>query len=507
MRNSRLNEDDLFLIMSKIADDVCDVSDRVLVDEALACAKSGAYRAAYVMVWLSAAESLKRRFKASASRDHVAQKVSGEIEQKEGQQRSIDGFVLSKSLEYGFIQSHEFNKLEHIYKMRCLYGHPYESAPSSVEVLAAFQQVTEAVLAKPLKLREGYLTSQIRLLTEDHTFLDDTIQSIEPYAEIVFERSDEAKHHWFLQELWQKVESFRGDPAMAIFMRRCRRFSTKFLLLGTERFLSGHTPVDELVKFPFILTGVYSHPDIFVLLDSHSKSIVVGNLLTFGNQNASLFNVLDRLDNKGLLTDRDGERIDETVKKLKPSVLAAKSINPKYYIQKIIDDMKSHNWYIQNPAIDALANSDRAKLESLPSPLLREVGRNVLQCADGKSGSAREVLINMSGYPDQLIFGVFEETLFNDAGSLRMKFSEAHHACQALLSASEGPLKSFVSEISARIKTASWKPGYEDCDVTDYSALLDELAGAGLESRAVFGPIRDALSSRVVSASVKKGRN
>ena len=57
--------------------------DRPLFDEAVEAAKVGALRAAYVMIWLSCAESLKRRFRETQQRDGVAAKIVGDIEAKE----------------------------------------------------------------------------------------------------------------------------------------------------------------------------------------------------------------------------------------------------------------------------------------------------------------------------------------------------------------------------------------------------------------------------------------
>ena len=68
--------------------------DRPLFDETVAAAMAGALRAAYVMIWLSCAESLKRRFREAKTRDNAAGKIVGEIDKLEGQHKSVDKFLL-----------------------------------------------------------------------------------------------------------------------------------------------------------------------------------------------------------------------------------------------------------------------------------------------------------------------------------------------------------------------------------------------------------------------------
>ena len=114
----------------KFLPQIADEQDRVLFQEAVNCAKSNAFRAAYIMVWLSAAESLKRKFKILATQDTEAGQIQGQIDQKEKQQQAIDVFLLDKSKDYGFLSDSEHTRLRHIYELRCVFGHPYEEQPT-----------------------------------------------------------------------------------------------------------------------------------------------------------------------------------------------------------------------------------------------------------------------------------------------------------------------------------------------------------------------------------------
>ena len=111
--------------------------DHPLFDEAVEAAKAGALRSAYVMIWLACAESLKRRFREAKKRDDIAGKIVGEIERLEKEHKAVDMVLLEKALRYGFVSDSGHTALGHIYEMRCIYGHPYEEAPSREKVIDA----------------------------------------------------------------------------------------------------------------------------------------------------------------------------------------------------------------------------------------------------------------------------------------------------------------------------------------------------------------------------------
>ena len=76
------------LDLSTYADQILSAEDKPLFEEATRAAQAGALRAAYVMIWLSCAESLKRRFREAQKRDGAAGKVVGQIVQKESEHKA-----------------------------------------------------------------------------------------------------------------------------------------------------------------------------------------------------------------------------------------------------------------------------------------------------------------------------------------------------------------------------------------------------------------------------------
>ena len=73
------NETDL----SEYKDRVLDDDDKPLFHEAVESARVGALRGAYILLWLSCLESLKRKFQEAATRDHAATKIVGKFKERE----------------------------------------------------------------------------------------------------------------------------------------------------------------------------------------------------------------------------------------------------------------------------------------------------------------------------------------------------------------------------------------------------------------------------------------
>lgn len=96
--------------------------------------------------------------------------------------------------------------------------------------------------------------------------------------------------------------------------------------------------------------------------------------------------------------------------------------------QKIIDALKSYNWYIQNPACRYIKHYpflvDSAQLDV--SQYI-ELGRNILQAYDGDSSDAFLLLCDMSNnknYPIPMIQGVIEECFYDENEQIRLKIHD-----------------------------------------------------------------------------------
>jgi len=99
-------------------------------------------------------------------------------------------------------------------------------------------------------------------------------------------------------------------------------------------------------------------------------------------------------------------------------------IKSKGKIGKIVEDLKSYNWYTQSPAIEKLISLDWDKVSADDAFVL---GRNLYQCACGGENRACEILNNIrkefASIPVEraidLINGMFFEVYFDSEGEFR----------------------------------------------------------------------------------------
>ena len=412
--------------------------DRVLFEEAVNVASVGALRGAYVLIWLSAAESLKRRFKELGSRDQTVRLICDKLNGMEVAHKAIDNALITEAKEYGLISDSEATRLKHVFEMRCLYAHPYEEAPAAVVLEAAASDVTEIVLSRALRYRKTYLKERIRLLTTEVTFLDDVRASVESYAKEVYTQLDQTLHAELLERLWKELKPLATDPAQALFFRRGVWFTKGFLTVAGESLLEQLKPTTALTTFPQVVSTVFSEPAIFRLLDSHAQDIVVGELLTSKTNTTERMQTLTQLGELGALTPRHKERLQEAINGMEIVEAIAVGVPMVHYFERIISDLKSHNWHIQNPAIEAIKNAGPEQVATLPPALQRELGNNVLQAADGSARAANNLLRAIAHYEDEawpkdFIRGLIYECFINlSKNSIRFKDKWVEEALTSL---------------------------------------------------------------------------
>ena len=242
---------------------ILEEEDKPLFEDAVKAAIAGAMRGAYVLIWLSCAESLKRRFREAQKRDGSAGKIYGNIKELEKQHKPIDKFVLDKALDYGFLSDSAHNVLNHIYEMRCVYGHPYEEEPSEEQNTHAAESVVRLVLAQPLKLSHGFATQILIKMLEDQNYLDDTIKAVSGFAKDILTRIDEQIYDWFLKKIWIELEKIADDPTMMLFFKRGKRFSQTLIEVSTTELFNDDQWHDLVSQFPNTALRVLSKSSLF----------------------------------------------------------------------------------------------------------------------------------------------------------------------------------------------------------------------------------------------------
>lgn len=438
--------------------------DRPLFDEAIKAGNAGALRAAYLMIWLACAESLKRRFREAKTRDHSAEKIVGKIEEKECKHHSVDKFVLDKSLEYGFISYSDHVILSHIYEMRCLYGHPYEKTPSQEQVIHAAAVVVKHVLSKPVKLRYGYGEQVLKSLLEESSFLNDQDLAVKGFTKDTLQRLDEKIYRWLLEKYWKKLEEIADDPLMAIYFRRGIWFCQTMLSEAGVSILSPEDWHDQVHKFPKILIRICSETDIYKDIGELAQNSLVDLILVKFNNRSEVLRSLEKLYEEDALSERQEERFLEHVSEMTSESMFCARLSTKVCYEQLIHSMNGHNWNTQNPAIKLIVSNGPEQVAALSEKKQVHIGREILQCAEGKAYCAIDFLEKLSedavSWPFDLVRGIALESFTNEKNQIRFK---AHHL-SLIISALEHlkPTQrdQLISEITAAVDAGT--PKYQE---------------------------------------------
>ena len=456
--------------------------DRPLFDEAIKVGKTGAFRATYIMIWLSCAESLKRRFREAQKRDGEAGKIVGALESKEKDQRAVDIFLLNKAKDYGFISDSGFTILLHIYKMRCLYGHPYEEMPSKEQVSHAAASVVDLVLSKPVRLKHGFAEQLIRNLLEDRNYLDDQETAVVSFTKDVIPRIDESIFEWLLETYWKKLEKIADDSTMTIFFNRGMWFSVAMLKEIGVNIFSHEKWHEKSMKFPKTLMEIGTLPDIFKDIGHRAQDSLVGTILSESEIRTKVLTYLESLNDHGVLSERQKARFIEIVSKKKPTDLISSGLSTKICFETLISLLKSHNWYQQNPAIALILSNgpdQAAKLEEIQQV---ELGINILQSAEGMSQSAMIFLDKLStevkSWPLNLIRGIVLETFINENLEIRFKERNLDKVIRILEGLNKRNRDRIIHEVVELIEKGSPKKWVAQEDFQSIVKFLEDISWA-----------------------------
>jgi len=444
---------------SKYLERIESEEDRVLFQEALRCAQNGAFRAAYIMTWLSAAESLKRKFRMLAPQDDTAGKVVRDVEEMEANHQSVDTMLLQRARGYGFVSDSEFTRLGHIYSMRCLFGHPYEEQPNEEAVLSAMADAVDIVLARPTKLRHRFIQNQVSLLTENPAFLDDVYEAAARCAQEMHLKVADDLHVYFVERLLERLEAIVSDASMSLFFRRGLWFLRAYLSVDPAAHLAEWDVITGVTRCPRAAALTLAQDEFWPYLSEHAREIVVGELLENGRSSGEYLKALENLHLCGALTRREASRLTEAVAGMDLSYLASAGLALTYFAARIIGELKSHNWYTQNPAIQVLENVGSEAIGALPEDVQRELGNNVLQAADGSATAAIQFLDAIrSGsqlWPEAFVAGIVDECFVNDRNEVRFKEGELRRALGCLRGVKRRAASRIVRGTAKRVREGS----------------------------------------------------
>ena len=407
------------------AQEILSADDRPLFDEAVSAARAGALRAAYLMIWLSCAESLERRFREARAWDSEAGKIVGRIDDLEKEHKAVDNPLLDGAESYGFVSSSEKVKLKQIYELRCFYAHPYEEAPPKETLIDAAQTIVALVLSRPVTLRHGYAKRLLERLLTETTFLDDYEPAVLKQVQQVIRRTDKGIHAWFLETYWNRLEEMAGDSSLDIFLRRGLWFSRGMLDQVGVGFFEAEAWHDWITRFPTILSEVCSAPDVFASIGPAAQDSVVGRLIERSQTEVTALSRLEKLDDAQALSQRQLRRFQKAVSKLSITQVRTSTLRTATCFQQLISGLSSHDWYIQNPAVAVVEANGPDQAAELSEEQQEQLGRNLLQAAEGSSEGAISFLKTLKedadDWPVGVMRGIFLESFTNESDQIRLK--------------------------------------------------------------------------------------
>jgi len=481
---------DISLYAARIHDD----EDRPLFDDAVKAAEAGALRGAYVMVWISCAESIKRRFREAQKRDGAAGKIVGEFDQKEKDHKSVDKFVLDKAREYGFITDTAHAILLNIYEMRCIYGHPYEQAPLPEQVSHAAAMVVEHVLSQPVRLRHGYADSLLKSLIQYKNFLDDQGPVVATFAGEIVLKIDERIHAWFLDKYWKELEKIADDASQKLFFRRGIYFCRAMLAKSGPLF----TPDDwhaAAGKYPKILIPVVLGKPLFASIGERAQDSLIGFALDQSSERATILQYVDGLMQEQALSERQKDRFLKCVDEMEFGDLRSARLSLGVCFKRLLAELKSHNWYKQQPAVEIIAGTGPEEIRKLDTQDQIVLGRNVLQVADGGERSARRLLVDLGEspklWPEPFIQGIAIECFVNEADQVRLKCDRLKLVLKILDGLDESVREAIVTMIAKAISEGTPK------DLSLLNREFDETC-AVLDAHSWTAGVREAIERRKI---------
>lgn len=352
-------------ILQSLRSRILHEDDCAMFDDLAKIISAGANRSAYIMLWISCAESLKRRLKWAAEKDNQAGKLFGEVEKAEQQHHAVDARLISACNKIGVISDVEATHLSQIYENRNIYGHPYNLAPSKAGVLSALNVIIDSVFAKPNKLRHSYAIDRLNYLTRDETYLEDDPAKIEDYAKQVADRMDQGIHRYFLLRYFGEIQRIWKDPEQSIFKRRGMHFVKAFLeYVGVDSILAGDEWHDQMSKMPEFVSWLAAWPSIFQYLNDVSKDEAVLKNIELSKSNPKRLKRLYQLHAAGYLSESQSMRVRAKCGELSGHDLCESDVPLVFVIDDIIRRLDSGSYRTANGGASVLFWS---KVDELPS--------------------------------------------------------------------------------------------------------------------------------------------
>jgi len=394
--------------------------DKILFSESLELAESGHYRSAYIMVWLSCAESIKRRFQESKGRDTKAQAYCNEIDTAEENHSAVDNILLKKAFEYGIISDAERLKLHHIFEDRCMYAHPYNQKPTVLELDLAITTVVDIILSKPNQFTKSYLKQLINSLATDKNYLFDSKKTVLAKVGEWIKEIHPSYYSYFIQAYWKTAENQKQRPDFNIFKNRARWIIKSLLKENGFDMFSANAWLDFVAKSPLMSIEILLDIDYWAEVDESVQDYLISKILDLVEDDNEYLNLLSPFLSEPALLGRHFDKVEEFINKLDLGAVARTEVKLlKIKFKSLIESLDSGTYAFQNEAIKLIKSREIeiAELTSEQQILLGKSLHGAAEWGEWSAGTYRDHIIsNPQNYTLDFLKGITLLLLFKPSG-------------------------------------------------------------------------------------------
>ena len=212
---------------------------------------------------------------------------------------------------------------------------------------------------------------------------------------------------------------------MAVFLRRGWWFCRAVLHEVGVAVLNPEEWHDRVVKFPKTLMYVCSDTAIYAEIGELAQDSLIGLLIDESASHPSVLTNLEKLSNDGALSERQQVRFEEHISDVARGTILVSGLGTRTCYEKLIECLMSHNWYVQNPAIEMIESNGPQQLAELTQDQQTNLGRNILQAAEGTASNAIQFLENPTespaSWPSGVVQGIVLESFTNESDEIRFK--------------------------------------------------------------------------------------
>lgn len=407
------------MIFDKYLDKVIDQQDLILFKDAIKSANNNIYRGAFILAWLSGVESLKRRFKECGKQDQKANDIYAQIIQLEKKHKAVDESILERAKNYGFLNELEHAKLEQLYQLRSVFAHPYNAAPSQLELENEISLIVDIILSRPALLSETFIDNLIEKLTNDACYLNDFENTVKEETQKWVTKINPSCYKYFIEKYIEQAEQICKNKNMQLFINRAKWALEEFIKLVGYNIYNANEWHDFIANYPcFSAFLAFRNTDFFLNIGIRGQDYLVNKVLELSVSDPTWLGVvLPFLDSENILRENK-TKILNLINTLPPSSLKFARIPFKYYYGQVIKELETGDFYRQNPVISLLEENETS-LNELDLNIQRRLGYLVHSAYDNNSWNAKDYIskiINQpQNYPINFLFGICDFLVYSNS--------------------------------------------------------------------------------------------